>query len=133
MNDLAENLLHKIQPIVETFASSLRRSNPALICDFGGTSNDAFLLRVYLSLRANDDGEEIAITVDVRADDRMLTVVSDICGGDGQIIRVGPEARAAWVDGQPVPDDVLRTWLSEFDQFLGNAGGAVAHAVSGLS
>ena len=93
MSAFAEDFLHQLQPTLLDFSERVRAANPALTCDFGSTKNDAFLLRVYLSISMHRDGEEVAVTVDAMIATDVLNIVSDVCHDNGQVIAVGPSVK----------------------------------------
>lgn len=133
MNAIAESLMPRLRPILVSFADTILGANPTLTYDLGGTENDAFLLRAYLSFRMHDDGDEVAVTVDVNTDADTLNVVSDVCGDDGLVIAVGPATTEPWRQGQPIPDDALRNWLTQFERFLRSNERVVVRAAAILS
>lgn len=132
MNSIAETISNQLHPIFVSFGKRIIATNPTLIYDIGGTGNDAFLLRAYLSFRAHGDGDEIAVTVDVKVDNNVVMIVSDICRDNGQVVAVGPTASAPWKDDQSIPDETLTAWLGRFDRFLHSAESEVVKAVSAL-
>lgn len=133
MNAFAENFPSQLQPTLLDFARRVRAANPALTCDLGSSKNDAFLLRVYLSISMSRDGEEVAVMVDLMVTADALRIVSDVCQDNGQIIAVGPSAAIPWDGNQTTQNDALTIWLCEFDKFLCDSEVEVVKIASALS
>jgi hypothetical protein len=132
MNAFADNLSSQLRSTLLDFAGRVRAVSPALVCDFGSSKNDAFLLRVYLSLSLRGDGEEVAVTVDVMVTEDVLNIVSDVCQDSGQVIAVGPSAAIPWDGDQPTQNDTLTIWLREFNKFLSDSESKVVEIASTL-
>lgn len=118
MSILIENFWFRLHPVLERLADKVVESNAGLTYAVGRSENDTFLLRAYLSFCTHGDGDEIAITVDVKADHNLLTVISDICADDGFIVATGPSLSVACQAYQPGSSDELDAWFNEFEQFL---------------
>lgn len=108
----------RLRAILTDFADRLAAVDPMLIRNLGHTANDAFVLRGYLAIRKHSDGNEVAITVDVRHDGQALVVESDICTDDGGIIAAGPSATFQLPESHSDVDIVIVHWLREFERFL---------------
>jgi hypothetical protein len=120
-NDELSKLTTDVLARSTEFAMRIQSRLPAVLFDVGHYSNDASLLRSYVSRRAENDGDEVAMTVEVTARptiDQMISVSieSDICMDDGTIIATGPSATI--VGSAPADEAVTSTWSKEFDAFL---------------
>jgi hypothetical protein len=130
---IVEALWLRLHAVLGVFADRLAEADPTLIRDLGRTANDAFLLRGYLALRRHAGGAEVAITIDVRGDDRQLTIESDACTDEGEVIAAGPSAVIPLVDSQPKIEAAIGDWLRAFERFLQEKEPAVATAASKLT
>jgi hypothetical protein len=92
MMTIVETLWLRIHTVLAAFVEKLAAVEPTLIYNCGRTANDAFLFRGYSAFMRHADGDELAITVDVRSDDRQLMIESDVCTDDGRVVAVGPSA-----------------------------------------
>jgi len=127
---LMEALWLHLHTTLSAFAEKIAMRNSSVICDVRRTINEAFLLRAYLAFRRHVDGEELAITVDIRSDDKQMAMESDVCKEDGTVLMTGPLAEIHWTEGvQPALDD----WVHEFEQFLSKSEAEIVAAVSRLS
>jgi hypothetical protein len=103
------------------FAKRMQGFVPSILCNVGHYSTEAFLLRSFVSLRADNAGDELAMTVDITtqsASDTSSTVLieSDICLDDGTIVAPGPSATFDASSRDFEAD--LSSWSKEFDAFL---------------
>lgn len=119
MDDLiVEALWVRLQEILAEFAQKLCSADPTLIRSIGRTVNDAFLLRAYLSLRKHEQGDEVAVGVDIRRVDQQLVVESDVCLDDGTVVAAGPSVEVVLVDDDASRAAAIGDWLREFEKFL---------------
>lgn len=132
MTSTVEALWLRLQTILRAFAEGLVAADPTLSLSIGCSANDAFLLRGYLALQRLSDGDEIAITVDVRRDGEQLALESDACTDAGGVIATGPSAVIPLADGQMSVEARFGDWLLEFERFLKENEQAVAVAARKL-
>jgi hypothetical protein len=130
MNSTVDGLIPFLSSILTRFANRVVAVKPTLHYDLGTTKNDAFVLRAYLSLRQHDDGDEVAVTVDMTADSELVTVVCDVCTDAGDIIALGPVAKIPWANQQFASEDIVTVWLDDFDRFLHKVEADVLEATS---
>jgi len=123
----------RLQTVLSSFAAGLVAADPTLVPDIARTANDAFLLRGYLALRRHADGNEVAITVDVRSDGQQLTLDSDVCTDGGEVVATGPSTRIPIAEGRINVEIGIRDWLIEFERFLGENEQKVAAVASTLA
>ncbi len=98
----------------------------------GSSENEEFLLRAYLSFLKDKNGDEVAITVDVRNNQVGLLVDVDICNYNNSIIAstsstigiAATEKDAALVCGH---------WLQSFEKFLYENLSNIRDALSGMN
>jgi hypothetical protein len=100
------------------FATRIQLSMPSIICDVGQYSNEAFLLRSFVSLRADNNGDELAVTVDIKSPTKSgtISIESDVCRDDGTIIASGPAIQFPAVG--PGSAKTASSWSESFDAFL---------------
>ena len=130
MNIIAKDLWVKIQRLLEAFAEKITQIDPSLISKVGNTTNDAFFVSGYLSFIRHADGDEIAISIDAQTNGEQLTIDSDVCADNGQIIAQGPTAKISLSDNQPNLKAALDDWLDEFGRFLQNVEPTVIKNIS---
>jgi hypothetical protein len=106
------------------FGERIQGLLPSILFDVGYYSNDAFILRSYVSLRTHNEGGELAMTVDITAsspDDSSptISIASDVCLDDGTIVISGPGGTFRTL--APGFEAAISSWNSEFDEFLNAA------------
>lgn len=130
-NVAIETLWLRLHDVLLAFAEKLCTVDPTLVRRLERTKNDTFLLRVYLSLSKQTQGDEVAICVDVRRVDQELIVESDACMDDGTIIATGP--CAALSGNESDWNTAICDWLDEFERFLKENETAVSKAAAQLA
>jgi hypothetical protein len=103
------------------FAQRLRGSLPSVLVEVGHYSNDAFLLRSFVSLRGDNQGAELAMTVNITRPPsnqakQIISIESDLCLDDGTIVAAGPGATLDPSNSGFEQD--LSVWTAEFAVFL---------------
>jgi hypothetical protein len=104
-----------------SFAEGIQRALPSILCDVGYYSTDAFFLRSYVSLRTDNEGDELAMTVDITAPSASdpsstISIESDVCLDDGTIVVLGPSVKFG--TSTPGFEAAISSWTDEFDKFL---------------
>lgn len=117
------------------FASRMRRDFPSLLCDVGHYSNEAFLLRSFVGLRADNQGDELALTIDVAIRPPSvygidLTIESDLCLEDGTIVATGPAAKFDSASPTFVLD--VLGWGEAFDVFVAESQKKLSLALAAI-
>lgn len=117
------------------FATRMRRDFPAILCDVEHYSNDAFPLRSFVSLRGDNQGDELALTIDVTTRSvtdtgTVLRIESDLCFDDGNIIATGPDAQ--FDTSSPTFELEVRSWGTAFDAFLVQSQGKLSRAMDAI-
>jgi hypothetical protein len=115
---IVESLWLRVHASLTAFADRLTTADPSLIRDLRRTKNDTFPLRGYLAFKRQTDGDEVAITIDVRCEAQQLTIEADVCSDEGQIIAGGPAATVSLSESSTTVDAAIDGWLQEFEQFL---------------
>lgn len=133
MTTIVRGLWLRLQAILEIYPEKFGSIDPALILDIGYTENDAFLLRGYLAIKKNPDGDELAITVDVQSDDDHFIIKSDAFADDGRVFAVGPSASIPLSEGRLNLEAGVDAWVGEFERFLLENEKALLNAVYQLS
>lgn len=106
------------------FARRVRDSMPSILIDVGHYSNDAYLLRAFVSLRNDNQGDELAMTVNIKAPPAnatkiTITIESDLCLDNGTIVATGPCAKLD--PSRPSFQKEISAWSEEFAAFLHNS------------
>jgi hypothetical protein len=104
-----------------SFAEGIQRALPSILCDVGYYSNDAFFLRSYVSLRTDNEGDELAMTVDITAPSASdpsstISIESDVCLDDGTIVASGPSGKFG--TSTTGFEAAISSWTNQFDEFL---------------
>jgi hypothetical protein len=89
---------------------------PEFAVRVGATSNNSFPLRAYV-LGERSDGTEVAVTVDVRVQDGVLRIESDICRDDGYIYKGGPSF-STHVENDKQAQVLFDRWMKQFRKYL---------------
>ncbi len=132
MNEAKDILWHCVQPLLRDFAERIAASDSTVSYSVGCTSNDAFLIRGYVSLRKATTDEEIAVTVDAAFKDGQIVLAADACMENGEVLADGPEATmppSAMLSSSGTP---LAKWLRRFEDFLASIEAAVKERVAVL-
>lgn len=129
-NDLSV-LTDTVQAKSAAFFTRMRRYYPSLICDVGHYSNEAFLLRSFVSLRCDNQADELALAIDVTVlstsdTDAVLSVECDVCLDNGTIVATGPSREL--VTSSPTFEQDVLSWGKEFDAFISESKTKVADA-----
>jgi hypothetical protein len=103
------------------FATRIQGVVPWTLCDVGHYSTEAFLLRSFVSLRSDNDGDELAMSVDITAQSgsdasTTISIQSDVCLNDGTILAKGPIAE--FKSPGPAAETAISSWNREFEAFL---------------
>lgn len=119
MKNYFDGLLAHVAEEMNRFARRVHAAVPSSICDIGQYSNDSFLLRSFVSLRGEPDGEELALTVNIirPAPNKKFVIECDLCMDDGRLVAPGPVTELLPGSDAHLPD-VLLLWSKEFDEFL---------------
>lgn len=117
MEKYLEALVANVSAKSATFAERIQFSVPSIICEVGQYPNEAFLLRSFVSLRAENNGDELALTVDItRPTNDKISVESDVSMDDGTIIATGPAIELSCAS--PDASELALLWSRNFDEFL---------------
>jgi hypothetical protein len=103
------------------FATRIQGFLPSILCDVGHYSNDAFLLRSFVSLRTHNEGDELAMTVDIKTQSATeasttISIETDLCLDDGTIVATGPSAE--FETSSRGFETAISSWSKNFDAFL---------------
>jgi hypothetical protein len=130
MEKYLATLVERVSNGSKEFAARVQASVPSIIADVGHYSNEAYLLRSFVSLRADNDGYELALTVDITRPPNggMVSIESDVCLDDGTIIASGPTARFDMMNSNSAAEASF--WSKNFDEFLEKAEPEVVQVLS---
>jgi hypothetical protein len=129
MTKIVEEFWPRVRGVLSSFSEELIAGDSTLACSVGHTSNDAYLLRAFLALSRNLDGDELSITVDIRDFGDELRIESDFTLGDGRIIAEGPNVAIRMSQEVSFALDV---WLAELDVFLHDSQPKIANHLTQL-
>ena len=132
MNEAKDLLWRCLQPLLRDFAERIAASDSTVSYSVGCTSNDAFLIRGYVSLRKAAADEEIAVAVDAAFEDGQIVLSADACMDNGEVLADGPKATmpaSAMLSSSRTP---LAEWLRRFEDFLASIEAAVKERVAAL-
>jgi hypothetical protein len=132
MNEARDALWHRVQPLLRGFAERIAASDPSVSYSVESTSNDAFLMRGYASLRKAAADNEIAVTVDAAFGDDEIVLSADACMDDGEVLADGPEATMPSLEMSSLSGTPLTDWLERFEDFLASIEVAVKERVATL-
>ena len=99
----------------------------------GESKTDAFPLRAFLAFRRRNDGEEIAITIDLYERYEKIIIEASSCKDDGKIIAMGPSSALLTSDKGLSVEIEIDGWLSQFEQWLIGIQSSVALECSSLT
>jgi hypothetical protein len=113
-------LRQRVEPVLDRFAENIGAKNPDLIRTIGGGSNDAFVLTAHLAFMKHDQGEELAISIDMVRRGDMVVATTDICLDDGTYVADGPGAtfNALELENLSKTPPNFDEWLAAFEEFL---------------
>jgi len=106
----------RLSGIFEMFLKKILPVQASVKHKIGVTYNESFPLRGYLSFIGNSSGDEVAITVDVRLVEGVLSIEADMVRDDGRIVTSGPALRcefANWLSAREVCEQYLKS-LEDF-------------------
>lgn len=118
------------------FAHRMQTLVPSAIVDVGHYSNTSFLLRSFVSLRGDNQGGELAMTVDItrpssNEEQVFISISSDLSLDDGSVLKTGPSAKldpsCAGFERQ------IAAWANEFVVFLSSSELDAANALGELT
>jgi hypothetical protein len=132
-NEIVESLWFRIHSLLVEFENKLTRIQPELIHDVGRSKTDAFPLRAFLAFRRRNDGEEIAITIDLYERYEKIIIEASSCKDDGKIIAMGPSSALLTSDKGLSVEIEIDGWLSQFEQWLIGIQSSVALECSSLT
>lgn len=118
MSEEREIIWCLIQPLLRSFAERIAESNPLVSYWVDGTSNDAFLIRGFASLRKESADKEIAVSVDAAFGNGEIVLSSDACMEDGEVLACGPQVSIPLSAISLLSTTQLADWLKRFKLFL---------------
>lgn len=116
MDERVEPLWIRLHPLLDVFARQVAESHPGLRARVDGSANDVFLLRAHAAFIKSNNGDEIAISVDVIPKGAAIGITSDLCMDKGEILAVGPGAEIPLSEISSLA--ATSDWLRRFRQFL---------------
>jgi hypothetical protein len=120
-----------LEKLLRQFAEQISASEPGVMWSVGSSENEEFLLRTYLSFLKDKNGDEIAVTVDVRNNQVGLLIDVDICNHDNSIIA----STSNTMDIAAAEYDMALMWghwLQSFEKFLYENLSSVRDALSAM-
>jgi hypothetical protein len=132
MNSICANFWRQLRTGLDEFGIKILASNPTLKYEVSNIENAAFLLRGYLAFRVRDDDAEVAVAVDVKVVDGLLTIMSDVWWDDGRLIVAGPSLIGVSYKNQQHLESVFSNWMEIFKEFLNDSESQIYGAISQL-
>lgn len=120
-----------LKPSLEDFSSKIADNNLGVKYFLGHSENEFFTLRAYCSFIYDSDGDEIAITFDVKHAGNKFTIEVDIIGSDNNIMG-SQDFLVPEVDDDSEFEKIIETWLLELSRFLSDRFQIVNDAVAAL-
>lgn len=120
-----------LSEIFEMFLKNIMPVHASVKHKIGVTFNESFPLRGYLSFIGNSSGDEVAITVDVRLVEGILSIVADVASDDGRIIVAGPALECQftnWLSAR----EACNQYLKSFGDFLSDECATISKEISKL-
>jgi hypothetical protein len=121
----------RLSGIFDGFLVDMSPSRMMLKHSIGVTCTDVFLLRAYLAFMADSDGDEISITIDVKAVNSFFIITSDIVSDEGRIIAGGPSLECRFTSWPEVEIECEK-WFKMFEIFLSRSHAVMIDELSKL-
>lgn len=121
----------RISGIFEMFVEKAPSTQASVKHKIGVTFNDNFPLRGYLSFIGNSSGDEVAITIDVRLVEGVLSIGADVARDDGRIVAAGPTFNREFTNWLSAREP-CEQYLKSFENFLSNEYSVISKAISTL-
>lgn len=118
IDNLTEDLWHRLQEIFDALIIAIEPMSLGVKHTAGKSSSSTFPLRAYLSFMKSKNGDEIALTVDVRCKGIQLFIESDISNDEGIIIAEGPAMTITKKAVLSISGIEIQKWIIEFESFL---------------
>lgn len=122
---------NNLKPLLEEFSSKILRGNFGSKCSIGHSGNEFFLLRAYCSLFYEAGGDEIAITVDVKNEEKKYAIELDIVGSNNEILGTH-SFLILKADSDAKFEERVNIWILGLSEFLSEKFDVVNNAVGGL-
>ncbi|RVU34865.1 hypothetical protein EOI86_18675 [Hwanghaeella grinnelliae] len=132
MDKLVSAFKAKLEPVLYSLRDQLLECHEGLTASVGFSSNSAFLLRAYVSVLKDTDGEEIAITADVRTVGDTIVIESDVVHEDGLIIADGPSTILNKDISPPKSQEKIDVWLRDFEKLFSDQATLIDSAIRDL-
>lgn len=132
MNEAKDVVWRCVQPLLRDFAERVAASDSTVIYSVGSASNDAFLIRGFVSLRKATTDDEIAVTVDAAFEGDEIVLSTDACMDNGEVFADGPKVTMSSLVIFSSSGTPLAEWLGRFEKFLTSIEVAVKERVAAL-
>tara|TARA_B100001964_G_C13673410_1_gene354370 strand:- start:99 stop:500 length:402 start_codon:yes stop_codon:yes gene_type:complete len=132
MNVIIENFWQRLEGILQRLPSQLLGKRVGYKFLVGRSNNDSFPLRAYLTFLKNDDGDELAITVDIKNIENGVRIESDIVAEDGLIVADGPTLEMLGDLSEPSVQANIELWFEEFQTLLQEKSHDISEAIDAL-
>jgi len=130
-SEFASNVWSQIEGPLTRAVTEAAAFDKQLMFHVGQSTNAAFPMRAYATLRKAPNLREFAITVDLDHRDGALRLSADACFDDGELIAEGPSLSMVDIDAAEV-EHLLDSWLVELREFLASVGLRMAEVLPKL-
>ena len=132
MNTSISKISPQLENLLNKFAKELVKDDHSFKYVVGNSTNDAFLLRLYLSFQKKSCEEEVVVSIDIQNQNDLIVINSDACADDGSFI-VENIAVSIPANAEPIIFDAfLREWSITFEDFLINSSSKIKRAVEAM-
>lgn len=132
IDTLVEEFWKKLEKILHLLAVQLLYNYTDFKYHVGKSSNNAFLLRVYLSILKSNEGDELSISIDVKKSKDGLLIESDVVGEEGVIIADGPSLELYGDLSSPSVIIKIEEWFELFERMLADKSKDIDEAIKNL-
>lgn len=118
MDALVKSFWIRLEGVLQLLATQLLTSQTGFQFHIGSTCNSSFPLRAYLTILRSRDGDELAITVDIKSLEAGLLIESDVVGEDGVLVADGPTLELLRGLPESSIQHSVEEWFKLFDRLF---------------
>ncbi|MEM7248558.1 MAG: hypothetical protein AAF533_24725 [Acidobacteriota bacterium] len=114
-------ILERLERDVRDELSSLAErvtAQEAVRAQVGSTRNDAFPMRLHLSVHRSAEGDELAIMMSAKSSDDGLVLEVDLLTEGGAVVAEGPSRHLPPGMSNREAEEAAARWTKDFQQFL---------------
>jgi hypothetical protein len=132
MEALVKNFWKQLEGVLQLLAAQLLAGHADFKFNIGSSSNSVFPLRAYLTILRSNDGDELAITVDIKSLEDGLLIESDVVGEEGAIIADGPSLELHGDLSGPTSQAMIDEWFKSFNRLIEEKSSDIETAIKSL-